>query len=105
MGRGVEAAKQRLRDERRCEQLQLLRNRSTSFVLPLVPQTTFTNVYDVTRGQLSARNNVHDGQVSARGTPRSASAPRSSRHEEAEHARPSVLTPRGQRNDLPSVHL
>ena len=81
--------------------------------MPSVPHTTFTNVYDVTRGQLSARNNgqfassnnVYDDQVSACGAPRSASAPRSSRREAAEPARPSVLTPRGQRNDQLSVHV
>ena len=54
--------------------------------MPSVPHTTFTNVYDVTRGQLSARNNGHrieqqryDDQVSLVRPP--ASAPRSSRRE------------------------
>ena len=54
----AEAAKQRVRDERRRGALEALRNRSSSFVLPAVPQTTFTNVHDVTRGQESSRFRV-----------------------------------------------
>ena len=47
----VEHATERLREERQQDALEALRKRTSSFALPRVPSSKFTNVNDVTRGQ------------------------------------------------------
>ena len=58
MREAVEAEKQQLRDERKKERLEALRKRSSGFVTPSVPKTSFSNVGDVTRGQPSAQRRL-----------------------------------------------
>ena len=61
----VEAEKERLREERKRDRLDKLRQRSASFVTPSVPATSFSNVRDVTRGQASSRNSQAHSQLPA----------------------------------------
>ena len=47
-----------------------MRNRSTGFAVPAVPQTSFSNVRDITRGQPMSQSRLSDLDLlmSARGT-------------------------------------